>query len=129
MCCFFRNIILMKSTHLQFPGQQPCLSNLQGCVEELEISTETYRSKGKSEHGSNVGRGRARRGIPLNGKCNQCLLANFDSGGFKITLDVSPDGDHLLSHILQIKKLRVHLTLNINYACTCGPRKIEQVEF
>lgn len=98
-------------------------------MKELEIPTITYGSKGKSEHGPNAGRSRARRGVPLAGKCNQCLLANFDSGGLKVTLDISPDGGHLLSHILQMRKLKVHPTLNINYACTRGPRKIEQVEF
>lgn len=82
-------------------------------MKELEIPTITYGSKGKSEHGPNVGRGRARRGVPLTQKCNQCLLANFDSGSLKIALDVNPDGGHLLSHILRIRKVKVHLTLNI----------------
>lgn len=96
-------------------------------MKELEIPTVTYRSKGKREHGPNVGRGRARRGVPLTRKCNQCLLANFDSGGLKIALDVNPDGGS--STFTHFTDKESKGSSDMKHACTRGPRKIEQVEF
>ena len=89
---------------------------------EVAIHTATSR-KSRENRPHAVGRGTAREGAPLHGKCHQSLLVYFDFGSQKVTPEVTPDRGHGLPHAIQIRELRVCLTLNVKYKCARWPKE------